>query len=367
MTENGEAKRLISTEPTDRPNVLNCCTSIPNTVRPYVMWLKPVAGVSLAVLSAIFTALIGLCASMAMSYGARPFQLTFLVRVTLIIVICIIVCATQDQLIYKNVKQTTLLIGVGIARVFESLIYIALRHVPIGNVMAVYLGLFPLLCAIGGLVFLKEHFTICDAFGSVINVIGVFLISRPTFIFGDQALTNGTVSDEGVIDTTPVGAGNVTLGYVCVVLCALGHSSNFILPRTQALKEVSPNTMVFYGDIHVLLFSMIMIFILEADSWTVGFLSWNAIFAPVLLVALFSFICRYCALISLKFERATVASIIQLLAIPVSFILQVFITDISVVPYDVIGSSLVIFGSIMITCKTGWDRCKEVRKEGETM
>ncbi|XP_077985129.1 uncharacterized protein LOC144439770 [Glandiceps talaboti] len=359
MTQNRESNRLLSTALDDRPNVLKDCTSLSNGMRPYVMLFKPIAGVSLALLTAIFNTLISLCASMTMSHGVSPFQLTFLLYLTMTIVICIILYVTQDQIIYKNVRQTMLLIGVGISRVFGTMIYVALRHIPIGNAMAVYLGLFPILCGIGGMLFLQEHLTLCDAFGSVTNIVGVVLISRPTFIFDEQTLKNGTLLDEGDDNTTHIGAGNLTLGYVCVVMCALSAASNFILPRTQGLKEVSANTMIFYGDTFALFVSMIVTFVLEADAWTVGLLPWNAIVPPILLVASFCLLCKYCALGSLKLERAVVVSIIQLFAIPLSFILQVLITDIPVVPYDVIGSSLVIFGSIIIICKTGWDRCKE--------
>ncbi|KAH9475214.1 putative transport protein [Psilocybe cubensis] len=150
------------------------------------------------------------------------FQL-ILVRMAITFICCMIymhLAKIPDPLLGpKGVRLWLLMRGIGgfigLFGIYFSLQYLSLSDATVLTFLS------PTTTTVAGAIFLKEKFIIRQAVAGLVSLVGVVLIARPTFIFGDSAHShepNGTTPSERLlaVGVSLVGVLGATLAYISI-------------------------------------------------------------------------------------------------------------------------------------------------------
>ncbi|AQZ13659.1 hypothetical protein BZL39_F02890 [Zygosaccharomyces parabailii] len=181
----------------------------------------------------------------------------------------------------------------GVFGMYFSLMYLTLSDA----VLITFL--IPTVTVIAASIILKEHFTKAEAFGTLASFLGVVLIVRPKFIFGEESepINSGAESEnprKRLLATVVGLVGVMGVSGVYIVLKHIGH-------RAHAIISVA------YYSLTVTIISVIGIAVIPAMqfSWPQGSRQW------LLLISLgfFGFVYQLLSTIGIQMERAGRSSV----------------------------------------------------------
>ncbi|XP_070556395.1 solute carrier family 35 member G1-like [Ptychodera flava] len=310
----------------------------------YLRFFRANVGVLLALLSGPIIAVANLCSKLASE--VPPIQQGFLSTVPFFIAAVSLEVWRREQLVYRNIKQTSLLILQGtLAAAGTFANYTAVRYVRLGNYTTITKGVLTLTSTVGGAIFLGEPCGITLIIGAITNIIGVVLISRPSFLF------HSTEEVGEALSTTILGKNIV--GYVCAVAYAVCFSLMYITVRALG-ENVSLIAKLLYQGVIVIVLSLIVTFSTEKTVWSMS----SDTAGYIVGMSCLSTVATYFLVTTCHIDFVGAAILLSVLDVVVAFILQTFVNGIEPEPLDYVGAVIIILGCSIITGKIAWDKRK---------
>lgn len=214
------------------------------------------------------------------------------------------------------------------------LIYLALGLANVGNVTVISTN-GPVPSAILGCIILKESVTTWDMIVFTFNLVGIFLVSKPPFVFK---------SDHG----NPVKSLNEFYGSLLALLGLFNLVLTNIFSRKLAYRENSdPALMTFIpGMTGIAITGVILCF---TDSWELP--SSLKELLLVLSLGIFSLLCNCFLVLGLQTERVITVCVLETLSVPVAFMVDILV-------FQSVPDLVSILGAITIVATTVGCLCK---------
>ncbi|XP_070555738.1 solute carrier family 35 member G1-like [Ptychodera flava] len=309
-----------------------------------VRFLKANVGVLLALLSGPIVAVSNLFSKLASE--VPPIQQTLLCAVPFFIVAVGLEVWRREQLVYRNVKQTSLLILQGILVAAGTLVnYTAVRYIRLGNFTTITKSILTLTSTVGGAILLGEPCGITLIIGAITNIIGVVLISRPSFLFHSTEEVGETLATT-ILEKKIV-------GYVCAVAYGVCLSLAYITVRALG-ENVSLIAKLLYQGVFLIVLSLIVTFSTEKTVWSMS----SDTAGYIVGMSCLSTVGAYFLVTTCHIDFVGAAILLSVLDVVVAFILQAFVNGIEPEPLDYVGAVIIILGCSIITGKIAWDKRK---------
>ncbi|XP_054166196.1 solute carrier family 35 member G1-like [Oppia nitens] len=187
-------------------------------------------------------------------------------------------------------------------------LYMAYRLMPLTDASTIYLSS-PLFVTIFAYILLKEKVTIVQALTGILTIVGVFIISKPVFLFGE------TNDDSNAVDIYP----NRMTGIILSITGAV--TSGYSLINLRKLRSTPvPVIVMWYSMVTVVIGSVLLPFI---DRWILpyGLTTWLLLLA-IGIAGVFN---QLFLTLALKYESAGPISVTRSFNIVLSFIWEVTI------------------------------------------
>ena len=199
--------------------------------------------------------------------------------------------------------------------------------------------------ALLGRIFLKESITKYDVIATMLCLGGVVLIAKPTFLFG--SLSEGSSTKRELF---PVGM---------AVLCSIVFAFSTILVR-KISQDVSIRVVVFY-------FSVVGVVVSLCASLIFGGFKYpDCGTHNIYYIIAYEFLGYFASLLDTKaceLEKAAVVSLVRIIEIPCSFILQIIFLDVVPTGLSIGGAIFVLLSNIVIFVKKHLDQKKKSNKD----
>ncbi|KAJ6636567.1 Solute carrier family 35 member G1 [Pseudolycoriella hygida] len=304
--------------------VLNDTTS-QNYRRILRGWTCPYIGLIFATISSLFFSLCSVIVKHCVTIN--PVQLASF-RFIGVMLPAIPIALYTEEPFYPQGQRIILTLRCFIGSTGLLLSFYAFRHMPLADASVIIFST-PVFVAIFARLFLKEPCGLFNVITVILTLIGVVLITRPTFLFSDSV---HSLVDEDVID--PSYKVNVW-GPVSALSATLFGANAYVLLR--ALKNVHFAVIMSNFGAFGLIYSLVI------AIW-LGNLCWPMCGTERLLVvalAAFSFFGQILLTLALKLEQAGPVSIGRSCDIVFAFIWQVIFFKERLNGYSVIGAILV--------------------------
>lgn len=303
-------------------------------------WLKlkcacPYLGILLATLSSLF---FSLCSVIVKGLvDVNPMELASF-RFVGVLLPAIPIVIYKKEPIFPEGKRIILILRCFMGTTGLMLSFYAFRHMPLADASVIIFST-PVFVAIFARLFLKESCGIFNVFTIILTLVGVVLITRPPFIFGDSSpnLTNEHLLNKHYDVWGPVAALSSTLfgANVYVLLRAL-KGLHFSVIMTN------------FGG-----FALVYTFIV---CWSIGALCWpqcgiDRVF--VIILGIFSFLGQILLTLSLQLEQAGPVAIARCADIVFAFIWQIIFFGERPSRYSLVGALLVV-SSVVLTALRKW-------------
>lgn len=194
----------------------------------------------------------------------------------------------------------------------------------------------PVYVSVIACVVLKEPCGLFQVFTIIITIVGVVLVSRPTFLFGAPAILEAFTPEDNVI------------GAILSFVASLSMSTTFIWMRK--LQKTSTSTVISFFSIFCITFGTIWILIFHfAFGKPVRFpMSFSEI-VYCLLNGVCGVLGQFFLVWSLKLEEAGLVSLVRTFDIVMAFIYQIIFLYQPVVLTSILGA-LLVCGGVCICC-----------------
>ena len=287
-------------------------------------------GIILAMLAASMLSVSALMVKLATSVPS--FEIVF-IRLSLQLVFSLpALIFFKDKLIYSWKKSGFLILRGVVGVTSMSLIVYAVKQMNMADARVIFYTN-PIYTAIFGRIFLKESITKFDIVATLLSLIGVVLIARPTFLFGSLGESAGSE--------------HVWFPALMAVLSAVLSALSLILVRKLA-QEVNARVVVFYfaavGAVVSLCTSAIFGGLKYPDCGT----------HDIVYVITTGFIGYFAQLLTnkaLTLEKAAVVALIRTVGIAVAFFLQLIFLGVVPSGLSIGGAILVLLCNIVIFIK----------------
>lgn len=238
-----------------------------------------------------------------------------------------------------------------------------------------------IITAIFAKIFLKEKLSIAHIVALILAVIGIFLISKPKSLFqyiypkannnNNTSLTsNKTFEMNSMIQSD--NSLNITLGILLALACAFASGSVQVMLKKLCNEKVHFSTVTifttFVGIPTSLCISIILV--LCEVSHKTGFQDINKLlisFVYSIASSLFGVAGQVSLNLSLKYEDATKISILRTLDVFLTFFLQTLWLKIPIDLFSVVGSALLLMGTVLILIfkliEDGYNKTEEQKKD----
>ena len=210
--------------------------------------------------------------------------------------------------------------------------FYAIEIIPAADVIAILLSS-PIFTGILARILLREKYSIIDAVLALVTLIGVTLIARPSFIFGN--FSNGTQESGNI----------VSLGVIAALTGAVSNSLCILVIRKLSTANVHPiyqHWLTAFGGC-ILNGAITTVF----GSWELPGCSMERV--KLIITGFFGFACGTLFRYALKFEKAVNVDICSTNIVVFSFIFEFLIFD--TVPHwlSVLGAGLIMCSAVGIT------------------
>lgn len=224
------------------------------------------------------------------------------------------------------------------------LLFYAYQNIPIGDTSAIIFSS-PIFTGIFAWILLGERFTLVDMALALLTLVGIVLIARPSFLFGNIA--------------EPSGDGNTLLGIIAALVGAIFASMVFVLIRKLGGISVHPLTQIwFFGLIG---FTLTTVLTAVLGIWVIPRCGRDRF--VLIVVGVLGFVAQILMTYAFKLEKATYVAVMKSNNVILSFLFEFAIFG--TVPFwlSIIGASLVMSSSLGITVKK-W-KASKTKKEKE--
>jgi len=242
-------------------------------------------------------------------------------RSVFMFVLCMILLAIKHVNPLGSRKDQFILVMRGVAGFgFMGCFYFAIKSLPLSDAVVItYTS--PVMAAVAAAVLLKEAWGKLDAFGSLLSLTGVILISKPTFVM----VFFGVVAEP----LPPLG----TLG---AVFAAVSATCTYLLLRYARHLDpfVSTN---YFAVVGIALSPLFGRAFGESWIWPQGWLTW----VKLVLLAVLSVAGQACMNIGLAFQTAAKATAMNYIQVVFAFIFQALLLHENSDTLSVIGACMI--------------------------
>nr|XP_054769890.1 solute carrier family 35 member G1-like [Lytechinus pictus] len=302
-------------------------------------------GLLLALLSCIFQASGAI--GVKLLYGRIPPTEIAAVRLLSYFLFAAILSLYHKISLRVTLKQLPwLLLRITCGTIAMCLAFYAYQNIPVGDTNAI-IFISPVLTGFFAWILLGEKFTLVDVGLAVLALVGIVLIARPSFLFGNF----GEASGER----------NTVFGVVAALLAALFASLVFVLIRKLGGISLHPFTQVFYFGI----FGFIMTTTLTALLGLLIVPRCGMDRLVLIFVAVVGFLAQISMTYAFKLEKAAYVAVVKSNNVILAFLLEFAIFG--TVPFwlSLIGAALVMASSLGVTVKK-WKASRSKKETDDT-
>ncbi|CAI6368773.1 unnamed protein product [Macrosiphum euphorbiae] len=279
-----------------------------------------ILGILLAATSSLFFSLSTLIVKWL--EDIHPLQLAAF-RFVGILVISVPILIYNKQNPFPKGHRLMLLLRAFAGATTVSLIFYAIRHMPLADASVIVFSV-PVMVAIFARIFLKEPCGLFHYFTLFLTMIGVLLITRPPFLFGQSTKQYNFLAPLAALLSTFFGA---------IV---------YILLRT--LKDL-------HFSVIMVTFATYSIIQTTSMAWATGNLCWPKSGTEIILIValgVFSFSASTLITIASQFEEAGLVAIARTVDVVFAFVWQIIFFDQVPCIFSIIGAVLVISSVVLI-------------------
>lgn len=295
----------------------------------------PYLGIILATLSSLF---FSLCSVIVKGLvDVNPMELASFRFIGVLLPAIPIVIYTK-QPVFPEGKRIILLLRCFMGTTGLMLSFYAFRHMPLADASVIIFST-PVFVAIFARLFLKEQCSFFNIITIILTLIGVILITRPPFVFGDAS---PSLEEERFS-----GKRYDIWGPVAAISSTLFGANVYILLR--ALKGLHFSVIMANFGAFALIYTLIV-------CWSIGAICWPACGYDrflVIILALFSFLGQILLTLSLQLEQAGPVAIARCADIVFAFIWQMIFFGEPPTGYSLFGAILVV-SSVILTGLKKW-------------
>lgn len=315
MAERFELRNLVIES--DTPSTSSPITPV---VSPSPKTKVNILGILLAAFSALFFSLCSLIVKWLKNVD--PLELATIRFVGILL-------PTLPILIYKNLNpfpkghRLLLLLRSFAGAIALSLTFYAIRHMPLADASVIVFSV-PVVVAIFARIFLKEPCGLFHYFTLFLTMLGVLLITRPPFLFGQSTKHNSI------------------LGSLAALLSTVFAAIVYIVLR--ALKNL-------HFSVIMVCFATYSIFQTSGMAWATGNLCWPKCGSERLLVitlGLFSFFGQILITIAAQIEEAGLVAIARTVDVVFAFVWQIIFFNEMPNIFSIVGAVLVTSSVVLI-------------------
>lgn len=240
-----------------------------------------------------------------------------------------------EQPIFPQGKRVILLLRCFMGTTGLMLSFYAFRHMPLADASVIIFST-PVFVAIFARVFLKEQCSTFNVITIILTLIGVVLITRPPFLFGDEE------------NTERHGNKNYDIwGPVAAISSTLFGANVYILLR--ALKGLHFSVIMTNFGAFALVYTLIVCTSIKALCWPgTGKDRWL-----VVVLGILSFLGQILLTLSLQLEQAGPVAIARCADIVFAFIWQIAFFGETPTGFSLLGALLVV-SSVILTALKKW-------------
>ncbi|XP_070537157.1 solute carrier family 35 member G1-like [Ptychodera flava] len=292
--------------------------------------LRSMVGVSLAVFHGAGYAIVSGLVAIATDYGVSEFQVIFFEGIVLAVVTIIpIVYYRMDVLETDNKTQILLLLNAIPGLATKMLHFYSLSRAPVGNINAIFSGSNPIITPLLACCFLREKWKVADAVSTLLNVIGIILITGPTFIFGSQP---GHAEAQAEV-----------IAYIAAIAGAFFYSLTIVMGRIVGARS-QLSVILLYRAVFAFIIAYICLLIKGLPLLLYSKESLAIVVAESIVNALtIGAIYR-----SLQLESAATVAILINIQVVCSYILDFAFLHNQVKPYELVGAALVLSSALLV-------------------
>ena len=311
----------------------------------------PGIGCVMALLSGFFFATAGFTVEMA--EGADPaFIIT--VRTVLQLFIFLPFVIYFKEPIHGVDGERLSLLGRSILGYISFLVgYYSLSYISFTDSQAILFSA-PVFTAMFACVLLKEPFGIFNVVTSIITIIGVFLIARPTFLFPPESIVDVFSPEDRIIGLIFAVVGLFTISYVYICM--------------RQLQKTPTNAVIVYFSIFCIFAGSLT---MNINVFVTGkpivlppsFFSWMMILVNGICCSL----AQVTLVISLKLEEAGLVCLLRTIDVVVAFFYQAVFLNQPIHWTTIVGSVIVCSGCIAVGLKKILDSKKKARDASQSV
>ena len=312
-----EIEGMTAMTPTEKPTIFQTLEGkYKSTIAYYYM-----------IISALFMCSNAVCAKLLVNIP--PFELLFFRSILLLVFLAIYISYFDNNIIINDRKNRRVIWFQSILAFFLGYCYFyGIKHMPLSEAIVImYTN--PMFTGFLAWLLVKEYYPFYEKLSALISAVGVILMIRPDFIFGDH--------DNG--DTRQYAA------LICLLVSLLLSLNGIFIKLTG--KSVHPITMVLFGVVFSSVLSPFACLIFEGFEGP-GWIELLQIF----LMALFNFFGQFFLTKSYQHSEKTIgitlANYIQMFF---AYLFDVIMIGYKPEVYSLVGSILIIFSCLYILIK----------------
>ncbi|XP_077993027.1 solute carrier family 35 member G1-like [Glandiceps talaboti] len=292
--------------------------------------LQSIVGVTLATLHGAGYAIVSGLVALATDYDVSEFQVIFFEGVILALISMVPIIYYRLDILEPDHKTQILLLANSVPGLATKMLHFySLSRAPVGNINAIFSGSNPIITPILACCFLREKWKLVDAISTFINVIGIVLITGPTFIFGSQP---GHAKAHAEV-----------IAYTAAIAGAFFYSVTIVMGRIVAAR-VEISVMMLYRAVFAFVISYICLLIKELPLLVYSKEALGIVFAEAILNCLtMGALYR-----SLQLESAATVAILINIQVVCSYSLDFAFLHNEVRPYELVGAALVLSSALIV-------------------
>ncbi|XP_053695866.1 solute carrier family 35 member G1 [Sabethes cyaneus] len=311
-------------------------SSVRRQTFPWARCSCPYLGIILATISSLF---FSLCSVIVKGLvDINPIELaTF--RFIGVLLPSIPIAIYKEECFFPKGKRIILVLRCFVGTTGLMLSFYAFRHMPLADASVIIFST-PVFVAIFARLFLRESCGMFNVLTIFLTLIGVVLITRPPFLFGD--IGTQSLADEQIMETN-----YDVWGPVAALSSTLFGANAYVLLR--ALKGLHFSVIMTNFGAFALIYTLIVCYYLGALCWPLC----GTDRLLVIALALFSFGGQILLTLALQYEQAGPVAIARSADIVFAFIWQIMFFREAPNVYSVLGALLVV-SSVVLSGMRKW-------------
>ncbi|XP_006820632.1 solute carrier family 35 member G2-like [Saccoglossus kowalevskii] len=310
--------------------------------------LHSLEGMLMALLSGISLAVSSIYTRLSSDGGVPRFHTTFINNIPLApVVIPFMVYYKVNPICHERWRDTLVILLLGCGRAVVIMAQtISFTYVNSGNAVALLNGITAVAASLLASLFLREKCRLIGIVAICVDIVGIVLLIRPPFIFGHLSESYGYTMD-------------LTIGYSLITVAAVILAIVIVASR-KLLQRVSILIVTFYAGVMGFVLSLIFMLALETSVFPITDLS---LIFYLSLMAISYTIAFYTLYRAVQVQDASTCALLRNISIVVAFVLQHYVLETRPTLLDIIGASLILVGTSVVSLETWW--IKTHRKDEE--